>query len=59
MPGAPFLLLAVVATGLPQSSNQEWAKGIPFTTSWPDAIKQARETGKMLFIYNGTPKAGQ
>lgn len=38
--------------------NQEWAKGIPFHTKWDTAIKEARETGKLLFIYNGWQNKG-
>ncbi|MFQ5845017.1 MAG: hypothetical protein ACE5JG_08520 [Planctomycetota bacterium] len=38
--------------------KDEWAKGIPYTTDWKAAIRQARETGKMLFIYNGWERSG-
>lgn len=34
-------------------AQDEWIKGVSYTTSWEDAIKQVKSTGKMLFIYNG------
>ena len=35
------------------AGSEEWAKGIKIHTSWEDAIKECRSTGKLLFIYNG------
>lgn len=31
----------------------QWGEGVPFLTEWDDAIKEVRESGKMLFVYNG------
>ena len=36
----------------------QWAEGVTYTTSWDEAIKAARETGKMLLIYNGWEPGG-
>jgi len=56
------LLVAVFATMLALSGATEaqkkkqkdtWTKGVPYTTDWKKAIKAARESGKMIFIYNG------
>ena len=30
-----------------------WAEGVPYVTDWDEAIKQAKTTGRLLFIYNG------
>jgi len=35
------------------AAGDEWAKGVPVLTDWDKAIKQARTTGRILFIYNG------
>ena len=43
-------LASVVPAG---EKTGEWAKGITYTTDWQAAIKEARNTGKILFIYNG------
>jgi hypothetical protein len=45
-------LLALCSSSL-AGEGKEWAKGIPFTTDWKEAIQEARNTGKVLFIYNG------
>ena len=51
-------LLALVAPAASaQKKGPEWAKGVPYTTDWDEAIKQVKETGKMLFIYNGWERA--
>lgn len=44
-------LAALVHAG--DKDGKEWAEGVPFGTDWDAAIKQARNTGKILFIYNG------
>ncbi len=49
-------LLAITAR--PVVAADEWTKGVPYTTSWDDAITQCRETGRMLFIYNGWQREG-
>ena len=60
----PMLLLAVAATAPDfapearassgrQDKGHEWAKGVPYLTDFDAAIKQAKETGRILFIYNG------
>jgi len=35
------------------AGDKGWAPGIEYTTDWKAAIKEARNTGKILFIYNG------
>ena len=46
--------LALLLVGLGTArADDEWAKGVSYTTDWDKAIKLAKETGKMLFIYNG------
>ena len=46
------LALALLAP-LALAGKQEWAKGVPYTTDWKKAIKEAQNTGRILFIYNG------
>ncbi len=41
-----------------QRGDQAWAKGVAYTTNWKEAIKSARESGKMLLIYNGWQRSG-
>ena len=36
-----------------KKGKQTWGDGVPYTTDWEEAIKAARESGKMLLIYNG------
>lgn len=38
--------------------KKEWGKGVPYTTDFELAIRMARESGKMLFIYNGWEREG-
>lgn len=45
------LLLSLIAPAL--RADDEWVKGVTYTTSWDEAIKEVKNTGKMLFIYNG------
>ena len=47
------VLLANGLDAQKKKNKQSWVKGVPYTTDWKKAIKQARESGKMLFIYNG------
>ena len=35
------------------AGGQEWVEGVPYTTDYKAAIKEARTTGKLLLIYNG------
>ena len=42
------LLVVPAAAG-----EKEWVKGVPYTTDFKAAIKQAHATGKILLIYNG------
>ena len=42
-----FLTLSVAA------GETEWVKGVPYTTDFKAAIKQAHRSGKLLLIYNG------
>lgn len=51
---------AALAVGLAATTSlakddkaQQWADGIPYTTDYEAAIKEARETGRMLLVYNG------
>ncbi len=50
-----FLTLAFVASvDTPTfAGDGEWAPGVSYTTDWKAAIKEARQTGKILLIYNG------
>ncbi len=48
----------VAAPSAVAKEKDEWGKDIPFTTSWKDAIKSVRESGKILMIYNGWKAAG-
>jgi hypothetical protein len=59
----PLLLVgALTALLAPSSSAQAdakgWAKEVPITTSWEDAIAECKATGKLLFIYNGWQREG-
>lgn len=60
----PTLLLAAIATlvlvapARAGGKDEEWVKGVTYTTDWKQAIKTARETGKMIFIYNGWKRSG-
>ncbi len=56
----PLLLLIAAGTAPVQekSLGKTWIKGVPITTDWKKAIKRARESGKMLFIYNGWQGGG-
>ena len=44
-----LLLLVTPAT----RADDEWVKGVSYTTDWDEAIKMVKSSGKMLFIYNG------
>ena len=46
-----LILSTLGATAL--AGDKEWAPGISYTTDWKAAIKEARSTGKILFVYNG------
>jgi hypothetical protein len=53
------LCAAAVLPALPalaggdKDKDKEWAEGVPYLTDWKAAIKEASNTGKILFIYNG------
>jgi hypothetical protein len=49
------LFVSVAAAG---DKDAQWAKGVAYTTDWKKAIKTARETGRMIFIYNGWARSG-
>ena len=49
---------ALMAPAPTADKDHQWAEGIPFTTDWDAAIKEAKQTGKILFIYNGWQKPG-
>ena len=38
--------------------KKEWGPGVPYTTDFELAIRMARESGRMLFIYNGWEREG-
>jgi len=48
---ATLLILAALAQA--GADGKEWAEGVPFTTDWNAAIKEAKNTGRIPFIYNG------
>jgi hypothetical protein len=39
-------------------ADESWAEGVAYTTDWKIAIKSARESGRMLLIYNGWQRSG-
>ncbi len=51
-------LICLLALAAAAPAQGEWAKGVPFTTSWDEAIKAVSESGKLLFIYNGWENKG-
>ena len=53
-----LIVSIVLSTGAAAQKTGEWAKGIPFHTDWKSAIEEVRNTGKLLFIYNGWQKKG-
>ena len=54
MRGMRFLLCMLLLTAPTLSADKkEWAEGISYTTDWKAAIKEAKNTGKMILIYNG------
>jgi hypothetical protein len=46
-----LVCLALASAAL--AADKEWAKGVPFTTDWDKAIKEIKNTGKILLVYNG------
>jgi len=53
------ILSTFLATSAPAGDQDaEWAKGVGYTTDWKKAIKTARESGKMIFVYNGWARSG-
>ena len=49
----PLATLLFLGTTAIAAEKKEWAPGVPYTTDWKAAIKQAHNTGKILVIYNG------
>jgi hypothetical protein len=49
-------LAALVHAG--DKDTKQWAEDVPFVTDWDAAIKEARNTGRILFIYNGWERPG-
>ena len=41
-----------------KAKQDEWVSGVSYTTDWKQAIKTVKQTGKMLFIYNGWKRSG-
>ena len=41
-----------------KAKSDEWVQGVSYTTDWKQAIKTVKQTGKMLFIYNGWKRSG-
>ena len=56
------IVLAIVCGAPAQDAAAKdaptWAEGVPYLTDYEDAIKQVRETGRMLLIYNGWKREG-
>ena len=51
---ASLLLGFATAAPLAEAKDkQEWAEGIPYVTDYDEAIAMAKESGRMLLIYNG------
>ena len=51
---ASLLLGFALSAPLAEAKDkQEWAEGIPYLTDYDDAIALAKESGRMLLIYNG------
>jgi hypothetical protein len=48
-----ILALVALSALVHAAERKEWADGVPYGTDWEAAIKEARNTGKILFIYNG------
>jgi len=58
-----LLLVAMLVGAAPASDvaakdGEGWAEGVPYLTDYDDAIKAARESGRMLLIYNGWKREG-
>lgn len=51
------ILLTSASPALAKAGG-EWAKGVPYHVSYEDAIKEAKESGRILLIYNGWERAG-
>ena len=49
--------LLIVGTPTP-AKDAEWAKGVSYTTDWAQAIKEVKQSGKMLFVVNGWERSG-
>ena len=48
------ITIALALLAVPAAAGEtEWVKGVPYTTDFKAAIKQAHATGKILLIYNG------
>jgi len=47
------LFLATAAPRAEAKDKQEWAEGIPYVTDYDEAIGMAKESGRLLLIYNG------
>jgi hypothetical protein len=53
---ALMLFLGTAAPRADAKDKQEWAEGIPYVTDYDEAIGMAKESGRMLLIYNGWEK---
>jgi hypothetical protein len=47
------ILMALATLVRAGDDGKQWAEGVPLTTDWNAAIKEAKNTGRILFIYNG------
>ena len=47
------LALVIAVPRAEAKDKQEWADGIPYVTDYDEAIGMAKESGRMLLIYNG------
>lgn len=53
-----LLLGTVPAHDASAKESEGWAEGVPYLTDYDEAIKAARESGRMLLIYNGWKREG-
>ncbi len=47
------LFLVTAAPRAEAKDEKEWVEGIPYVTDYDEAIGMAKESGRLLLIYNG------
>ena len=54
------IAVSLLVAGAPSAPARdgEWAKGISYTLDWDQAIKEVKQSGKMLFVVNGWERSG-